>query len=394
MKKMKIAVYSGEIPAPSFIERMVRGVAEIGKQEVLLFGYKKGPSRKYAADITVVGYKGKVSKIFSLVKYSLLLSFFKNNEKRKLDTFLKTQSGRITVLKMKTYPVLWHKPDIFHLQWAKSLSSWMWVKDFGIKLVVSLRGAHINYTPLVEPEVAEMYRLHFPKVDAFHAVSQTIGAEAQKYGAVPEKTIVIYSLLPSRFLTYFNRLVNPCRKPLRIVSIGRFHWKKGYRDGLEAIHRLKHSGIIAEYTIVAGLDVPEEILFTVHQLGLGDQVKFVANIEQELVPEEMKTHSLMLLPSLEEGIANVVLEAMAVGLPVISTNAGGMGEVIVTDETGWLVPVADPEAIANAILAYLRTSEEELMKIRQNAHAWIVANHNEVNQIDKFMEMYNGILDS
>jgi sugar transferase (PEP-CTERM/EpsH1 system associated) len=56
------------------------------------------------------------------------------------------------------------------------------------------------------------------------------------------------------------------------------------------------------------------------------------------------------LPSLAEGISNTVLEAMASGLPVIATDVGGNGELVVSDETGELVPAANPEAMAAAIL--------------------------------------------
>lgn len=56
------------------------------------------------------------------------------------------------------------------------------------------------------------------------------------------------------------------------------------------------------------------------------------------------------LPSLAEGISNTILEAMASGLPVIATDVGGNGELVVSDETGELVPAANPEALAAAIL--------------------------------------------
>ena len=64
----------------------------------------------------------------------------------------------------------------------------------------------------------------------------------------------------------------------------------------------------------------------------------------------MRSFDVLLLPSLNEGIANVVLEAMAIGVPVISTDCGGMSEVVILDTTGWLLPVRDSKAIAKGLI--------------------------------------------
>ena len=69
----------------------------------------------------------------------------------------------------------------------------------------------------------------------------------------------------------------------------------------------------------------------------------------------MQDFDLLILPSLNEGIANVVLEAMALGIPVISADCGGMSEVVLPNETGWLVPVRDSEAMGEAIIEFTQT---------------------------------------
>ena len=68
----------------------------------------------------------------------------------------------------------------------------------------------------------------------------------------------------------------------------------------------------------------------------------------------MKEADALLLPSVEEGIANVVLEAMAIGLPVVSSNCGGMSEVIVDGDNGLLVATRDPAHLADCIDELIR----------------------------------------
>ena len=75
----------------------------------------------------------------------------------------------------KILPVLNHTPDIFHIQWAKSLPFWFFLKDiYGVKIVLSLRGSHINYSAYANDSLARNYNILFPKVDKMHAVSKKI----------------------------------------------------------------------------------------------------------------------------------------------------------------------------------------------------------------------------
>lgn len=79
--------------------------------------------------------------------------------------------------------------------------------------------------------------------------------------------------------------------------------------------------------------------------------------ERTDVPEVMEGLDCFVLPSLAEGVSNTILEAMACGLPVIATAVGGNGELVIPDETGTLVPAADPDALARQIVAYALNPE-------------------------------------
>ena len=220
-RKLKIAIYSGEIPSTTFIERLITGLSERGC-EILLFGRLK-KRIKYKNNVFVKGYKsGRLEKGLYLLYYSMLLSLFKNKDKRKLDQLLKSESRNSMYDRVKCYPVLWHKPDIFHIQWAKGLSEWTWVKLFDIKLVLSLRGAHINYSPIADRKLATMYKNQFHNVDAFHAVSKAIAQEAEKYGAKKEKIKVVYSGLNISGINYTKTESNNKSTTFNVISVGRF----------------------------------------------------------------------------------------------------------------------------------------------------------------------------
>jgi len=78
--------------------------------------------------------------------------------------------------------------------------------------------------------------------------------------------------------------------------------------------------------------------------------------ERADVPELLRAMDIFVLPSLAEGISNTILEAMASGLPVVATNVGGNGELVDAGRTGFLVPRADPVAMADAIQRYVEDS--------------------------------------
>src|SRR5256886_4183628 len=91
------------------------------------------------------------------------------------------------------------------------------------------------------------------------------------------------------------------------------------------------------------------------QLGLGERVVF-AGFRLD-VPEILAEVAVSVLPSLSEGLSNVLLESMAAGAPVVATRVGGNPEVVEDGETGLLVPPRDPAALAQAICRLLDSPE-------------------------------------
>lgn len=387
IKKIKIAIYSGEVPSTTFIERLINGIADEG-HDVLLFGTLKKKTHYSNSRVSVITYsQNRIQKLYHLIKYTLLLRLFRNEEKKRLDIVIQQKSKNTRLTKIKYYPVLWHRPNVFHLQWAKSIGDWNWVQDFGIKLVISLRGAHINYTPITDTEIASLYQNTFPKVDGFHAVSKAIGIEAEKYGACKDKIQVVYSGLNK---VQVSEKRNESRA-FKIISVGRTHWKKGYNYALEACKILKESGFEFEYQIVGGKD-SEELQYLVGSYNLQEEVVLLGNKPFIEVQKMMQNATVLLLPSVEEGIANVVLEAMQLGTIVVSTDCGGMDEVIEDGNNGFIIPIRYPQKMAESILKIAQISIQEKQIIIKKAQATIEAQHRKEKMISDMIALYKNVL--
>lgn len=394
-KKLKIAIYSGAIPSTTFVEHLINGIAE--HHEVLLFG-RGNKNRRYSSQNIRIHHTPESHLAnFSLSFLRLIALFFKN-PKYLLKLFKETKKYKGLSLQYrfftKALPIIVHKPDIFHIQWAKSLREYIFLKtEFKIPVVLSLLGSHINYSPVASATLAESYRKKFPKVDLFHAVSKAIGHEAGKYGAPTEKIEVIHTIIPKIFLEKYKPYKKRQHGSFKLVSIGRSHWIKGYEYAIRAMGQLKQLNFDFSYTII-GIEKPkEELLYLIKEYDLERQVRLIPSIPQKDLINSLHGYDVMLLSSLNEGIANVILEAMAIGLPVISTDCGGMGEVITDKVNGFLVPIRNPDAIVEKVLKIYNMNELEINLLTQKANLEIKEEFDEDRNIELLVKLYEGIID-
>ena len=382
---MKIAIYSGVSPSTTFIERLIFGLSESNSQ-ILLVG-RRNEELKYNSNVVNATYKNLFTQLFFILKYYLTLSI---EHKKLIGTQIKLQSSLREKLKKlsEISPVLWHKPDIFHIQWAKSVEEWIFLKKTGIKIVLSLRGAHINYSPIIDNNLGNMYKKIFPMLDGFHGVSQAIIDEADKYNLNTPNAKVIYSGLNLKNLTYSFKEFNSVH--INFISIGRPHWIKGYSLLLDVMALFKRVNDHFQLKIVGGFN--EEILFQRHQLHLANEVEFIDNLPFNLVKENIKKSDFLILPSYEEGIANVVLEAMALGIVVVASDCGGMSEVISDGHNGFLFKNRSREDLLNKLLQVSKLTSKEYETIAVNARRIIEENHTEEKMVEGMIKLYNQVL--
>lgn|GEM_PF-4684582 len=363
--------------------------------EIFLFG-KQTKNVSYKGDVKLFPTpESKIRLIFFVIKQSLELLINSPGKYFQISKIIFSRSPEIKNYILKAgliFPILNNEPDIFHIQWAKTVERNPELMEIlSCKLALSLRGAHINYSPLNDKVLAESYRKYFPLIDGFHAVSEAIAKESLRYGTVKEKIQVIHSSVSDDLLKENSELCEVGNE-IEIISIGRYHWKKGYHYALDAMKILKEERIKFKYTIMAQGEIPEEILFIIDDYKFGDEVKIIKGMPHKELVNFLKTKDILLLPSVEEGIANVVLEAMAVGVPVLTTDCGGMNEVVKENINGYIIPVRDPKSIVSKIKEYTLTDIYKKKEIVNNAKNFIHEEFSREKQIADFRKFYFSLI--
>jgi glycosyltransferase involved in cell wall biosynthesis len=151
-----------------------------------------------------------------------------------------------------------------------------------------------------------------------------------------------------------------------IISVGQLKEKKGFQYLLQACQILKSKDFIFHCLIIGEGNLRQELERQIHELSLENFVTLRGALPHESVIQEYQHSTLFVLPCItgsdgdRDGIPNVILEAMAMQLPVISTQHSGIPEVIKSGVNGLLVPPADADSLAYAIASliddpYLRT---------------------------------------
>lgn len=142
-----------------------------------------------------------------------------------------------------------------------------------------------------------------------------------------------------------------------ILAVGRLSSEKGHAILLQAAARMEKTNGVPDFRVVVVGDGPEKenLLRLTARLGIGQRI-VMEGFQTDVRPYYC-LGTLLALPSYSEGSPNVVLEAMAAGLPIAATDVGGVPEILEDGVTGLLVQLGDPQAMAEAILRILQDKD-------------------------------------
>jgi glycosyltransferase involved in cell wall biosynthesis len=137
--------------------------------------------------------------------------------------------------------------------------------------------------------------------------------------------------------------------PMKLLATGRLVWQKGFEYLLCALARVAKRGVAFHAEIVGEGELFSSLRFSIGDLGLEKHVTLAGALTSSEVLARMQATDVFLLSSVAEGISNAALEAMASGVPVVTTAAGGMPEAVADGVEGFVVPVRDIAALADRI---------------------------------------------
>jgi glycosyltransferase involved in cell wall biosynthesis len=151
------------------------------------------------------------------------------------------------------------------------------------------------------------------------------------------------------------------RDPDSVLTVAPLVPGSGVMDLIDALHILRARGAATRLTLVGTGELEHEVRAKIATLGLGDCVTLLRRVTPSRLLSLMRSHAVMALPyddparADSAGVSRVVLEAMAVGLPVVSTTAAGVDDVIEDGWSGRLISPNDPQWLAGAIETLLGT---------------------------------------
>jgi teichuronic acid biosynthesis glycosyltransferase TuaC len=261
-----------------------------------------------------------------------------------------------------------------HFAYPDGLAAWLLGKVFRCPVTVTLRGTIV---PLSRYRLRRMQiRWVLAGVNRIFSVSDSLKAVAVGLGIPGDKIRVIPNGVdtarfgPGSSIEARRALgLAPDRRIL--LSVGTLSPRKGHQRVLEVLPRILAAHPDLLYVVLGGPGVEGDtgplLERLIAQHGLREHVRLLGAQPHEEVPRWLAAADLFCLATSNEGRANVILEALACGVPVVTTDVGGSREVIADGMDGLLVPAGDPDALTGALLRALSMDWDREAIVRRSA---------------------------
>lgn len=230
-----------------------------------------------------------------------------------------------------------------------------------VPVTITLRGTEERHArdPVLGPRLAWALQ----RADRVFAVSESLRQVALSIGVDPSRTRVVgngvdiarYAPMPKAACRLALKL--PASAPV-LIGVGGLVERKGFHRVMQVLPELRREFPGLQYLVVGGASPEGDWTAQLHQLaqelGLEDCVRFTGPLLPDELSRYLSAADVFVLATRNEGWANVFLEAMACGLPVVTTNVGGNAEVVCHAELGVIVPLGDADALLRALRQALR----------------------------------------
>ncbi len=270
--------------------------------------------------------------------------------------------------------IRYQKLDLVHVHYAipHATSAWLANQILAedgkqVPFITTLHGTDITIVGS-DPSYAPVVTFSINKSDGVTAVSNYLKEETNRRFNIEKEIAVIPNFIDlKRFRrtekSHFKKALCPNGEKV-LVHVSNFREVKRVRDTVEIFHRVLKAGIKAHLLLVG--DGPDRQLVEnrCRQLGICGNVRFLG--KQEKVEDILSIADLFLIPSGSETFGLAALEAMSCSVPVISSDIGGLPELNLHGETGYLCSLGDVEAMGNYAVRLL-SDEEEHSRFSRNA---------------------------
>ena len=180
----------------------------------------------------------------------------------------------------------------------------------------------------------------------------------------------------------------PIPEAPRLVCVGRLCEAKGQVLLVEAAAALAAKNVRFELVLVGDGPLRGDLERAIARHGLGEHVRITGWLSSTQVREQLLAARALVLPSFAEGLPVVIMEAMALRRPVLSTYIAGIPELVVPAQTGWLFPAGSLDALVAALEACLAASTERLQSMGDAARTRVIERHSIDTEARKLMDLF------
>lgn len=256
---------------------------------------------------------------------------------------------------------------------ASLLGHWL-----GLSFTITLRGTEVRL--IRQPAMKQRMLQAMSQAARVYSVSTSLKQLAVDAGINPDKVMVVGNGVDTARFSPISKL--EARAQLGIpanarvlITVGALCERKGFHRVLAVLPEIRQELQDCHYLIVGGATAEGDWEAWLKQqtvdLGLQDVVHFLGSLSPDQLKLPLSAADVFVLSSRNEGWANVILEAMACGLPVIATDVGGNAEVISNEKLGSIVPFDDAEALKNSLLqALMQDWDRSAIIAYARANSW------------------------
>ncbi|MBO6606965.1 glycosyltransferase family 4 protein [Psychroserpens sp.] len=353
----------------TFFRNKISGLQDNGFKVILFVDYKSKHDNDFPCEIVVApNFGGSKMKTFFNSFLSLLKCLVLYPKKSARFLSLEKKSGftlRQRLKRLILNQFLFQK----HVDWLHfgfgnlAISRENVAEAKGAKMAVSFRGSDFYLSPLKHKDC---YQLLFQKEVKYHVLSNEMKQDVMAHNIAFDNIQVITPAINTSFFKA-PQMPNTIGKTVKLITVARLHWKKGLIYTLEAMKVLRDREIDFHYTIIGSGEEYERIKFAINQLELNHRVTLLGELKQEDIKKQLKSSDIYIQYSIQEGFCNAALEAQAMGLMCVVSNAEGLSENVLNNKTGWVIPKRQPELLAGKIIEILGLPDAVKNEIRKTA---------------------------